>query len=397
MYMFHNLADGLRDALQIWRREMELMFRDEGVIIFFFVVPLLYPLLYSWIYNNEVVREVPVAVVDESHTALSREFLRQIDASPDVKIISHCTSLDDARSLVSRQVARGVVLIDGDFDRQIGRGEQATVSLYCDMSSLLPYKALFQTAQNVALGMGATLRAGRSGAFTGRDAELAAQPLKCESVPLFNPSGGYGTFIIPGVLVLIIQQTLLLGIGLLAGTARETNRTRNLIPFATRYHGMFRIVSGKALAYFMVYAVMSAWLVLGVPRLFGFLQTAHVGHLVAVMLPFLLASIFFGMALSCLVRYRENVLLLVVFLSVPLLFMSGISWPQSHIPGLWQGVSWLFPSTFCIRAFVRINSMGAVLGDVLPELYCLWAQTAAYLALALGVYRWQIYLAERSE
>ena len=55
-----TIIEGTRDACLIWRDEMQQVFKDEGVLIFFFLVPLAYPLLYSWVYNNEVVREVPV-------------------------------------------------------------------------------------------------------------------------------------------------------------------------------------------------------------------------------------------------------------------------------------------------------------------------------------------------
>jgi ABC-2 type transport system permease protein len=108
-----------------------------------------------------------------------------------------------------------------------------------------------------------------------------------------------------------------------------------------------------------------------------------------------MASIFFGMTVSCLVRYRENVMLIMVFVSVPLLFLTGVSWPQSSIPSYWQGVSWLFPSTFGVRAFIRVNSMGASISQVLPELRILWIQAAAYLGMACLVYRYQFRLAKK--
>ena len=113
------------------------------------------------------------------------------------------------------------------------------------------------------------------------------------------------------------------------------------------------------------------------------------------MIPYLLSCVFFGMTVSCLVHYRENVMLLVVFLSLPLLFMSGISWPQSAIPGYWQGVSWLFPCTFGIRAYTRLNSMGATLGDVVTEVRCLWALVVFYLIMAYIVYSFEMRLSRR--
>ncbi|MCR5679031.1 MAG: ABC transporter permease [Prevotella sp.] len=396
MSIFHNAREALQDTAHIWRDEMRQVVRDEGVLIFFILVPLIYPLLYSWIYNNEVVREVPVAVVDQSHSSLSRQFIRQCDATPDVHVAYYAADLDEARSLVSRQIVKGIYLIPSDFDRNINRLQQATVSVYCDMSLMLTYKAIYQTARLVTLEMGSEIAARLGQHYTKREEVVSAKPIDYAEVAIYNPTGGYGTFILPAVLILIIQQTLVLGIGLSAGTAREENRYRQLIPISRHYRGMFRIVSGKALAYFMIYAVMTAYLLLVVPYMFNFTAIGRWQDIAIFILPYLLACIFFGMVVSCLIRYRENVMLLVVFLSVPLLFLTGVSWPQSSIPGFWQGISWLFPSTFGVRGFIRINEMGATVSDVLPEYQILWIHTLVYFFLACLVYRYQIYLARQN-
>ena len=386
MSIFHKISNWLEDAAYIWRQEIKQVFRDEGVLIFCIIVPLAYPLLYSWIYNNEVVHEVPVVVVDQSHSQLSRQFVRMCDASPDVKIISYAEDLDDAQSLVSRQIVKGIYLIPSDFSTKINRMEQAVISVYCDMSLMLTYKAIYMTSMQVSQAMGAEIQKKVSGNYTDREDAITTRPMDFEDVPAFNPAGGYGNFIIPGVLMLILQQTLVLGIGLAAGTARERNRYSDLVPINRCYSGVYRIICGKALCYLMVYAVMSAWLTMVVPRIFSFISLIQWQDLLALMVPYLLACVFFGMTVSCLVHYRENVMLLMVFISLPLLFMTGVSWPQSNIPGAWQGVSWLFPSTFGVRAFVRMNTMGGVLSDVVPEIRCLWIQAAAYFGFACIVY-----------
>lgn len=135
---------------------------------------------------------------------------------------------------------------------------------------------------------------------------------------------------------------------------------------------------------------MGTYLLCAVPYMFNFISLVSWKSLMPFILPYLLACIFFSMTISALMRYRENVMLLVVFSSVPLLFMSGVSWPQSNIPSFWQGVSWLFPSTFGIRGFVRMNSMGATLEDISTEYHALWIQAVVYFVLAHEVYRFQI-------
>ena len=390
MSIFHKILRWLDDLAYVWRFELRQVLRDEGVLLFCIVVPIVYPLLYSWVYNNENIHEVPVAVVDQSHSQLSRQFIRMCDASPDVHVAYYAVDLDDAQSLVSRQIVKGIYLIPEDFATRVNRLEQATVSVYCDMALMLTYKAIYQTAMAVSQKMGAGIQTKLAGKYTKHEEVINASPLDVEEVAMFNPQAGYGTAILPAVLILIIQQTLALGIGLAAGTARERNRYGDLVPIHPSYGGVGRIVSGKALCYLMVYAVMSTYLVLVVPKFFSFIHIAAWQDLLLMMIPYVLACVFFGLTVSCLVRYRENVILLMVFVSLPLLFLTGVSWPQSSIPGYLQGVSWLFPSTFGVRAYLRLNTMGATLGDITLEMRCLWIQVAAYLGTACLVYGHQL-------
>ena len=396
MSISHKIREFLDDTAYFWWEEVKQVIHDEGVFLFVIVVPLVYPLLYSWIYNNEAVHEVPVVVVDQSKSELSRQFIRDCNASPDVKVAFYAENLDEAKSLVSRQLVKGIYFIPSDFATRVTRMEQAAISVYCDMSLMLTYKAIYQTAMVESQRMGAGIRIKLAGNYTSREDAVSIQPLKVDDVAIFNPSGGYGSCILPGVLMLILQQTLAWGIGMSAGTARERNRNGQLIPTDNeRYRGVYRVVSGKALCYTMIYAVMGAYLSMVVPRLFSFPSLADGVGLFFIMLPYILACVFFGITVSCLVRYRENVMLIMVFVSVPLLFLSGVSWPQSSIPGFWQGVSWLFPSTFGIRAYVKVNSMGADINQVLPELRILWLHAAIYFATACLVYQYQFRLAKR--
>lgn len=391
--MISRIKQAITDLCFIFVQELRNVFKDEGVLIFFILVPLGYPLLYGWIYNNEGIKDVPTAFVDDSHSFLSREFIRKCDATDGVKVTAVCANLEDAKEMQRRQECHGIVYIPSDFATKINRKEQTNVKFFADMSGMLYYKAIFAALTDISLDMGKEIQISRSTDYTNRDDELTTAPVKMEPVQIFNPQGGYGSFLLPAVLVLIIQQTLLLGIGLSAGTARESNRYNELVPVKRHKSGTFRIVFGKSLCYFSIYMLVTLYIVLVVPRVFHYLQLADARELVGILLPYVLASIFFGMTLSCLVRYRENVMLLVLFTSVPMLFLSGVSWPGSSIPGFWKGVSYLFPSTFGINGFVKINSFGASLEDVKTEYQALWLQTGVYFFTACMVYWRQINLA----
>lgn len=385
-----KVVQGIYDLFYIWKQEFRTTFRDQGVLIFFVLVPLVYPLIYSFIYTNETIREVPTVVVDDSRSSLSREYLRKVDASPETSIVAYCADMEEAKLMLKDRKAYGIIYIPAHFSDDIVQGKQTQVSIFCDMSGLLYYKALLTVNTNVSLAMNAAIKMERAGNTTARQDEITAYPIEYEDVAIFNPTNGFAAFLIPAVLILIIQQTLLLGIGLSAGTAREHNQFKDLVPINRHYNGTLRIVMGKGLSYFMVYSLVAVYILCVVPRLFSLNQIAIPGVLTLFTLPYLTACIFFAMTASIAIRNRETCMLLFVFTSVPLLFLSGISWPGSAMPSFWKYFSYLFPSTFGINGYVRINSMGATLNEVAFEYRALWMQTGIYFLTTCFVYRRQI-------
>lgn len=378
------------NIFQIWYREIGNIFRDKGIMIFILFVPLAYPLLYSYVYTNEVVREVPVAVVDESHSELSRELLRKMDASPDMKIVAYCDNLSAAQEMIRRQEVYGIVRIPSDFTRELWKGNQAPIGLYCDMSSMLYYKALLLTATNVSLEVNKNIKVNHYlPSTTDRQAEITRMPIDYDYVPLYNPQSGFAAFLIPPVLMLIIQQTLLLGIGMSTGNSRE-HHMGSVIPFHPWYKNPVHIVIGKALPYFMLYIILGVYMFAVVTRLFTLPQLGHYTTFIAFLVPFVLACIFLAMVLSSFIYRREDSILLLVFLSVPMLFLSGLSWPASDMPAFWKYFSYLFPSTFGMNGYVRITSSGARLSDISSEYIALWIQAGVYFLLACWFYRRQI-------
>lgn len=386
------ILQGMNSVFYICQKELKAVFKDQGVLIFFLLVPLAYPLLYAFIYTGEVVREVPAAVVDMNKSTLSREFIRKVDATPDVKIQSHCADMEEAKLLLKESKVYGVIYIPESFSSDIAKGIQTQVTLYCDMSGMLYYKAILTASTEVSLKMNKAIKAKRAGNTTDRQDEISATPITYEAVNLFNPQAGYASFLLPAVLILIIQQTLLLGVGLSAGTARENNRFRDLVPLSRQYQGTLRIVLGKSSAYFIIYAIVSAYILCVVPKIFSLVQIAQAGTLAAFILPYVLSCIFFAMTCSIFIHHREACMMIYVFTSVPLLFISGVSWPGSAIPAFWRVISWIFPSTFGINGYIAINSMGATLDQVLPEFRALWIQTGVYFLTTCIVYRRQIML-----
>lgn len=380
----------MKDIFYIFRREFYTVFRDHAVITFFIFLTLGYPVIYTYIYSDEVVREVPVAVVDHSQSSLSREFLRMWGAAPGVKIVAHCTDLEEAQILMNKKDIYGILEIPEDFGKAINRGDQAHVFLFCNMGALLNYKALVQAASDVSLAMGKRIQVEGMDYASRIQQEIAASPVEVTEVKMFNPQGGFASFIMPAVLILVIQQSLLLGIGTIAGTARDRSRYGWMIPCNEHYRRAWCIVLGKACLYLPVYFLMGYWVLFIVPRMFSLTQIAPKAELFLFLFPFLLACVFFAISGSFLSREREQPFLLFVFTSVPLMFISGISWPKEGIAPYWIALSKIFPSTYGIDGFVKINNMGATLNQVLPEYISLWILAALYFVVACLLYKFEI-------
>lgn len=349
---------------KIFTHTLHLICTDIGILTFCVVVPFAYPLVYAFLYTGETVRDVPTIVVDECQTATSRQFIRNVDATPDVYIMSHAANMANAKDYIRRREAYGIIYIPREFEKTIVRGGQAHVSIYVDMSGLLYYKAILTATTNVSLDMNARIMSSR-------------KAIVYEDVSLYNPQNGFAGFLIPAVLVLIIQQTLILGIGMGRGTEAELKRFTG-ISSLWRITDSQLLTLGTALAFLLLYVPVSIWVLGVVPKIFSLNSIGNFWELWAFMLPYLLSCIFFAQSIAGVCRQRESIILLAVFTSVPFLFLSGVSWPGSNMPVFWRNISYFIPSTFAVNGYVKLNSMGAHLPEVWTEWRALWLHTLAW-------------------
>lgn len=355
--------------------ELRRIFSDAGVIVIFIVATLAYPFLYKGIYWNEQITDVPVAVVDLSNSTQSRAFLHRWSAAPDIKLTYSCTSMTEAEQLLRDQKVHGIIYFPRDFAKQLADPlGQAHISLYCDMSSFLYMKAIYLSCNQVMLESMRNIQIDRYEQM-GMGKEFAwslVQDAPYHETALFTPTGGYGSFLIPAVLVLILHQTLFFGICMLGGTAREENLDQYSI----------RSLIARAGAYFLIYYGLAAILLGFLPRLFDIPHIGDIRAILFLIVPYLLAVIFFSLCVSVFIRNRESGMVLLISSSLIFLFMAGISWPKEMIPQAWRWVAACIPYTWGAHAFIHINSMGATLAQVTRELIALWILTGAYGLLA---------------
>ena len=365
----------------VFPHELKRIFTDPGVVVIFIVATLVYPLLYKAIYWNEQITDVPVAVVDLSQSAESRTFLHHWNASPDIRLTHTCNSIAEAEQLLREQKVHGIVYFPRDFASQLADPlGQAHISLYCDMSSFLYMKAIYLSCNQVRLESMRNIQIDRYESMGyGREFSWAlVQDAPYTETALYNPTGGYGSFLIPAVLVLILHQTLLFGICMLAGTARDDDKVLYRVLGKGRVAGVLRLILGRAAAYFTIYYALAAILLGLLPRLFDIPHIGDIGDILRFIVPYILACIFFSMTVSVFIRNRESGLVLLISTSLIFLFMAGISWPKEMMPAAWRYLSYFIPYTWGAHGFIHINSMGATLWSTRNEYISLWILSGGY-------------------
>ncbi|MDE6654900.1 MAG: ABC transporter permease, partial [Muribaculaceae bacterium] len=209
------------DIARVFRREMSLIVSDMGVMIFFVLLPLAYPIVYTLIYNPEVVRDVPVVVVDDSRTPQSRELVRQASAAPAFGLYGYASDMTEAKRLWADHKVYAIMHIPSDYAKDIARGEQAHVTMFCDMSLLLRYRSLLSAMTSLQIKLAEDITEERIELYAGTFAGMAGLPVESENHFLGDTQQGFASFVIPGIVVLILQQSMLLGIGMLGGSSRE--------------------------------------------------------------------------------------------------------------------------------------------------------------------------------
>lgn len=363
-----RFSDGFLEALRS-------VFQDKAAVAALFLAVIIYSFYYPVAYQHQVATRMPTIAVDLDRSPMSRLLLRKIAAVPALQLAGHADSMDQARQLVERGVADGIVLIDNHFQRDIQRGQQGRLAFY---------------GAGAYLGRSSTVLTGLADAVSGFSREVvvhqarvegpvASIPLTLVQRPLYNTREGYASTVVAGVSVLIVQQTLLLTIVLLAATRREQLGRRLKAPMMPLCGGMTA---------FWVFGMLNLLYYAGF--VFWFQDFPRGGNLPGLLLGgafFVAAVVGLGALVGSFFRVREHAIHGVLLTAMPMYFLSGLSWPQALMPEWLQWLAKLVPTTAGINLVIKMNEMGAHLSEAWAEILNLAILSVAYALLTIWRYR----------
>lgn len=385
-----RIKDFITGLFLVFCREFKLVLKDKGILLFLSFLPLGYPVIYSLIYNPELVKNVPMVVIDSDRTPLSRELVRQLGACDQVRVIGYAADLPEGRRAMDSHDCFSILEIPEGFARKVGRGETGAAALYCDMSLLLRYRGFLVAATNIMQEMGGELLTQDINNTVPLVSTISTGDLMpINNISMGNIRNGFDSFIMPGVLILILQQCIILALGMAGGARHERAALTGYDPH-NNSRSVIATMIGKALCYFTLLALPALFLVHYVPLMFRFPMAGNLLEEVALLVPMMLASMGVAFVFQAFVTERESVFVSWVITSIFFLLVSGLIWPRYDMPPVWRFMSGLCPATWGVEGFVKMNSNGATLSQVSQEFEMLWWLVAGWWLVAYFVQRWVV-------
>lgn len=369
----------IRRLVLAWVSTLSTIARDKGVLLIMGLAPLVYGFFYPWPYATQAVTGVAVAVVDLDHSNLSRQITRFAQASPRLQVRLVTGDERQAQQAMWSGEIEGYAVLPPDLKRDVLRGSKAVVTVQGNGSYTLLNKAVLTGFSEVVGTVSAAVEIAKleAGGQSAHQAQASRSPVNTQMVALFNPTEGYGSYVVPAVALLIIQQTLLMGVAMLVGLWAETGQVRaDAATWLGRLLAFSTVGYANGLLYF-------GWIFV----LQDFPRGANPGGALLLLACYVPAICTLGALLGVWFGNRERALQVLLFTALPVIFVSGFSWPAQALPDVLQTLRWMFPSTAGIQASLKLNQLGAPLADVMELLAVLCGLTFAAGGVLLRVAR----------
>ncbi|MBP6116123.1 MAG: ABC transporter permease [Neisseriaceae bacterium] len=357
---------------QAFKQTFRHIFTDQGVLLMVVLAPIIYGFFYPWPYGSQQALKVPAAVVDYDNSNLSRQIIRFASASPKIDVL-RLNSEQEAKEALWRGQIEGYMVIPPNLKHDVLHRKAANVAIAGNGSyALLNKSVLYGFSEAVGtVSAGIAIKQFTAQGQSPDQAMMSAQPLSLKTKAYYNPSEGYGSYVVPAVALLILQQTLLIGSALFAGTLYEAKTAQGRAPVWLGRIGAISLVSALVMAFYF------GWL-------FTWQDFGRGGNVLGALLLILLYAptvTIWGLLCGLWFKVRERSVQVILFTSMPMYFMTGFSWPSEGLPPLARLLGWLIPSTPAIHASVRLNQMGASMAEVAPYLVNILALGLIGLAL----------------
>jgi len=370
-----------------FRYELQTVIKDHSILLTVIIAPILYAFFMGSVYMNKDISKIPFGVVDNDHSHTSRELIQKLSASPKIDIQEKLINFHDAEKALKDWDIQGFVVFPKGFEKNLLQEKKTSVSLYLNNTRLLPSNELNMAVNKVMLQTGADLRVKhfqQQGIITPL-AKQMSEPVRPEIKAMYNATNSYGDFLLPALFFIILQQTLLLGLGESISKDRENGLFREILH--TKPGETFSYITGKSAYYFILYTTYILFFSWVIFPLFQLPVNGPVFPILITGMLFLLSLILFAVLIGSFIKNQAQTIEVLAFTAYPLFLVSGYSWPLSSMPAVLQVIANLIPTTPMLQAMDKLYLMGGSWSSIIPQLLHLLLLIGGLgLVLALRLY-----------
>ncbi len=384
------MIDLFRRLIKVAFAEWKLFYTDAAAVLLLVVAGILYAFYYPTPYMNQTVSKVPVAVVDMDHTVMSRQLTQMSAAAQQIDVRYIYSDIRDAENAMANSEIYGFMVIPQDMEKNLRNGASVNIPVFTHGAYVMLHGNIGTAFTTCALTLGATTKVKRIALgkkVPAAKAMAMRDPTPISIQTLYNNTGSYSNYVVPSVLVLILQQTLVIGICVLGGARAHRKFRKKFRESIVENERMPYRYFGRSLAYFLHYCSFILFYHFVVYNVFEFPRRGQILPMIAFAVVFLFSTINFGMVLSQVFLRRETSMQIFLFMSIPILFVANFSWPSNLMPNWIYGLSALLPSTFAVPAWLSIEQRGADIYEASALLYPLALQAVFYMLLGLVLTR----------
>jgi len=364
-------------------RELGRITASRSLILLAVVIPLILFILFSWIYDRGIVRELPVAVCDLDRGALSRTVITMVEASSSMRIAWRVTDPEELRDLMLQGKAEGAIIIPRDFERDIKHGRRSAVIVYKNSANLIVGNLIYRDAQTIirTVSAGVVLKKLQSSGMDKTAAMGVVNPIKLEVQSLYNATYNYQQYLVPGLIAAMLQMLVMMIAAIAVNSEHATGGMKELAKLSGGR--AWRILVGKALGYLPVHGA-TVLAVLGIVfPLFGIEVSGFVPFIILYFMYFILASFLLGFAVSCFFKDSMMATVIIVFINTPAFIFSGFTYPLWAMPEIHTLYAQAMPFTHFLSGFLKSYQMDAPVSAATGEFVSLSIFVGVGLVLSL--------------
>jgi ABC-2 type transport system permease protein len=385
--------DLISHSLRIAWKDLKDLFRNHLGMALLVLMPLFMMVMIGLIYpSSGTVTNLQVGMVNDdsgfhNSTLMSQAFitgLQQINSQTHIMILSNVTSVADIKDMIKKGDLEGGIIIPSNFSASMMTGQQGTITIISDESNPQISAALQVELKTVITGMGTALAQQKVQPLNATNTLAVVQPynIQTQGVAPGNPT--YFSFIAPGMMALTVTMSVMTGLPVAISQEKELGTMDGIMVAPIN---RLSIILGKALGQTARGMIQGTIVLLLAVGLFGVTIQGSILLVYLLLILGVFAFVGLGILITSLAKDQETAQMLLMTISFPMMFLSGVFFPIQQMPWYMQDVSKVLPLTYEAQALRKVMVLGAGISDITLELTVLIVFGIVLMAIAVPVFR----------